>query len=660
MATTFAWNGTTYSVPASGELNWASLSSFLIALGAGAQTTTLQKWGMRVATASPVTVAAATDCIVVTKLSVAGAVAVNLPAGATKQIFCIVDGTGDAATNNITITPNGAETINGASTLVLNSNREGVIIAYSGTEWLVLAKFKAAGTITDADVSASAAIAWTKISKSGSNLTDIATRSHTSLTDIGTNTHAQIDTAVTNSTNHIASTLNPHSVTKAQVLAAELIVNADVKSDAAIAYSKLNLGTSIVNADISASAAIVDTKLDTISTALKVSNSATTATSANTASAIVARDGSGNFTAGTITANLTGNASGTAANVTGTVAIANGGTGQTTANTALNALLPAQAGNANKVLSTNATDTSWIAVATTVTTTRGDLIRRGASADERFAAVTDNRVVRGDGTDVISGQIDDPDFFTTGAAASASAIGIVTTSDQSFAGVKTFETGVLSRSSFGGFASSGTAQTLAADSPEYVLLASPASAINQDLPTTNVKRGRKFVIQVTGATATNTVTVRSSGGNTIQVYRGHGRCVVVALQDTPTTAGHWGLVEDEDRYTYVPTFYKNDGTTTIATSSSSIVMHRIGKMVAFWGRWVQGAACDSNTYMTILETGNWAAGTGADAYRGKGTSYGDVVAAVKPITSIYYNTRLNFSTSASDNNYILNGSFDIQ
>ena len=65
----------------------------------------------------------------------------------------------------------------------------------------------------------------------------------------------------------------------------------------------------IVNGDISASAAIVDTKLATIATAGKVSNSATTATNANTASAIVARDASGNFSAGTITAALSGNAS---------------------------------------------------------------------------------------------------------------------------------------------------------------------------------------------------------------------------------------------------------------------------------------------------------------------------------------------------------------
>jgi len=66
----------------------------------------------------------------------------------------------------------------------------------------------------------------------------------------------------------------------------------------------------IVDADVHASAGIVDTKLATISTALKVSNSATTATAANTASAIVARDGSGNFAAGTITATALNNIAG--------------------------------------------------------------------------------------------------------------------------------------------------------------------------------------------------------------------------------------------------------------------------------------------------------------------------------------------------------------
>lgn len=64
----------------------------------------------------------------------------------------------------------------------------------------------------------------------------------------------------------------------------------------------------IVDGDISSSAAIADSKLATISTAGKVSNSATTATATAGNSTIVARDASGNFAAGTITAALSGNA----------------------------------------------------------------------------------------------------------------------------------------------------------------------------------------------------------------------------------------------------------------------------------------------------------------------------------------------------------------
>ena len=80
-----------------------------------------------------------------------------------------------------------------------------------------------------------------------------------------------------------------------------------------------NLSSSLItNADIVTSAGIVDSKLATISTAGKVANSATTATSANSANAIVARDSSGNFSAGTITANLTGNVTG---NVTGSASL---------------------------------------------------------------------------------------------------------------------------------------------------------------------------------------------------------------------------------------------------------------------------------------------------------------------------------------------------
>ena len=56
---------------------------------------------------------------------------------------------------------------------------------------------------------------------------------------------------------------------------------------------------------------------------------------------------------------LNQNTTGTASNVTGTVAIANGGTGQTTANTAFNALAPSQTSNSGKYLTTDGTNTSW-------------------------------------------------------------------------------------------------------------------------------------------------------------------------------------------------------------------------------------------------------------------------------------------------------------
>ena len=70
----------------------------------------------------------------------------------------------------------------------------------------------------------------------------------------------------------------------------------------------------------------------------------------------------GNFPAGTVLADIVlpsdWNNDHT---ISGTVPIANGGTGQTTATAAINALLPSQASQSGKVLSTDGTNTSWIA-----------------------------------------------------------------------------------------------------------------------------------------------------------------------------------------------------------------------------------------------------------------------------------------------------------
>jgi hypothetical protein len=62
-----------------------------------------------------------------------------------------------------------------------------------------------------------------------------------------------------------------------------------------------------------------------------------------------------------------------AQNLTGTLAIANGGTGQVTANAALNALLPSQTSNANKYLQTDGTNSSWDAISLSTADITGTL-----------------------------------------------------------------------------------------------------------------------------------------------------------------------------------------------------------------------------------------------------------------------------------------------
>jgi hypothetical protein len=147
------------------------------------------------------------------------------------------------------------------------------------------------------------AISGSSFSGAGTNLIGTATSLNIGGNAATVTTNANLTgmvTSVGNATTVVTNanlTGNVTSVGNATTIASG-VVTSDMIAD----------GT-IVNGDINASAAIVDTKLATISTGGKVSNSATTATNANTANAIVARDASGNFSAGTITAALTGNAS---------------------------------------------------------------------------------------------------------------------------------------------------------------------------------------------------------------------------------------------------------------------------------------------------------------------------------------------------------------
>ncbi len=165
----------------------------------------------------------------------------------------------------------------------------------------------ATGAIVNADINASAAIADTKlatIATAGkvSNSATTATNANTASAIVTRDASGNFSAGTITATSFVgALTGTATSTTNIPDLTGDII---SVNNVTAIATG------AIVNADINANAAIADTKLATIATAGKVSNSATTATNANTASAIVARDASGNFSAGTITAtSITGNGS---------------------------------------------------------------------------------------------------------------------------------------------------------------------------------------------------------------------------------------------------------------------------------------------------------------------------------------------------------------
>ena len=112
---------------------------------------------------------------------------------------------------------------------------------------------------------------------------------------------------------HVDNTTTAHGITLANIIKT---------TDTGTVTSTMITNNTIVDGDINSAAGISDTKLGTISTALKVANSATTATSANTASTIVARDASGNFAATSITAALIGASTSTTGNAATATALA--------------------------------------------------------------------------------------------------------------------------------------------------------------------------------------------------------------------------------------------------------------------------------------------------------------------------------------------------
>lgn len=118
---------------------WSSLSNFLIALGQNAQTINRFLNNIRTLTTSGVTLNVATDFAAVVHRSPGAATSVILPTGVNGQMFFILDGLGDAATNNITVTGTGGQTLNGSASYVINQNRGAALFTWSTTEntWII-------------------------------------------------------------------------------------------------------------------------------------------------------------------------------------------------------------------------------------------------------------------------------------------------------------------------------------------------------------------------------------------------------------------------------------------------------------------------------------------------------------------------------------------
>jgi len=162
---------------------------------------------------------------------------------------------------------------------------------------------------------------------------------------------------------------------------------------------------------------VPDSALATISTAGKVSNSATTATNANTASAIVARDASGNFTAGTITAsltgNVTGNVTGTSGSTTGNAATVTNGVYTTDTGTVTNTMLAGSIADTKLSTISTAGKVSNSATTAASANTASAIVARDASGNFTAGTITANLV--GNVTGTITGGI-------TGNAATATAL----------------------------------------------------------------------------------------------------------------------------------------------------------------------------------------------------------------------------------------------
>jgi hypothetical protein len=94
--------------------------------------------------------------------------------------------------------------------------------------------------------------------------------------------------------------------------------------------------------------------------------------------------------------------------------------------------------------------------------------------------------------------------------------------------------------------------TFTATGPSRARCTATSANRSVNLPTTGIKAGYEAEV-VTACTSPYTITVKSSDGDTVDTMVGtKGRIRCVALQDAPTDATHWEVVQVEDAGTWTP------------------------------------------------------------------------------------------------------------
>jgi len=201
--------------------------------------------------------------------------------------------------------------------------------------------------------------------------------------------------------------------------------------------------------------------------------------------------------------------------LSGTIDVANGGTGQTTTTAAINALLPTQATNSGKYLTTDGTNTSWATVSGGVSSVTGSgniASSGGATPNITFTGTLP----------VINGG--------TGVTASSGASSVV---------LRDANGNITTNATFNGYtsvAASGTPIILtAASTPAYNVTGSGGQVIQLPNATT-LPNGTRFSFDNNQSSGAITVNNASS---TLVVSVPSGGYVTVTLLSNATSAGSW-------------------------------------------------------------------------------------------------------------------------